>query len=167
MGGIHPRLKRPVGRRLAVAAVALLHPSGDGPPTPLTGPTIAGCRYEAAAGGGGGGKLQLMFNQTLLGDDDVLVQEFGTNTSVRLHDDCWHLGCILPRVPAIIVRSGVGGRRLAHGDGLRQLPPTRPRLANLRGEVPSRGALRIGAGELRPAAELRARLCGCGVRPNA
>jgi len=24
-----------------------------------------------------------MFNQTLLGDDDVLVQEFGTNTSVR------------------------------------------------------------------------------------
>ena len=83
MGGIHPRLKRPVGRRLAVAAVALLHPSGDGPPTPLTGPTIAGCRYEAAAGGGGGGKLQLMFNQTLLGDDDVLVQEFRTNTSVR------------------------------------------------------------------------------------
>ena len=81
MGGIHPRLKRPVGRRLAVAAVALLHPSGDGPPTPLTGPTIAGCRYEAAAGGGGGGKLQLMFNQTLLGDDDVLVQEFNTNTS--------------------------------------------------------------------------------------
>ena len=84
MGGIHPRLKRPVGRRLAVAAVALLHPSGDGPPTPLTGPTIAGCRYEAAAGGGGGGKLQLMFNQTLLGDDDVLVQEFNTNTSCCL-----------------------------------------------------------------------------------
>ena len=27
----------------------------------------------------------------------------------KTHDDCWHLGCrILPRVPAIIVRTGIG-----------------------------------------------------------
>ena len=27
----------------------------------------------------------------------------------KRHDHCWHLGCILPRVPAIIVRTGAGG----------------------------------------------------------
>ena len=28
-----------------------------------------------------------------------------------MHDHCWHLGCILPRVPAIIVRQVVGLRQ--------------------------------------------------------
>ena len=27
--------------------------------------------------------------------------------SGKTHDDCWHLGCILPRVPAMIVRTGM------------------------------------------------------------
>jgi len=81
MGGIHPRLKRPVGRRLAVAAAALLQHAG----TPVTGPTIAGCQLS---GGGsshddndGKKTLTLTFNSTLLGVDSILVQPFNTNMS--------------------------------------------------------------------------------------
>eukprot|EP01043_Picozoa_sp_COSAG02_P009900 COSAG02_NODE_341_length_24173_cov_28.504777_19_plen_214_part_00 len=44
MGSLHPRLKEPVGRRLAAGLVALNY-NGSGP---MTGPTIAGCKYESA-----------------------------------------------------------------------------------------------------------------------
>ena len=66
MSGIHPRLKRPVGHRLAVAAVSLLHGG-----KPLTGPTIAGCVVAAKSS-----TLTLKFNLSLLGDDSVQVQPF-------------------------------------------------------------------------------------------
>jgi hypothetical protein len=66
MGGIHPRLKRPVGRRLAVAAAALRNG------TVLTGPTIAGC--SATSVDGATTALTIHFNKTLLGDDAVVVQ---------------------------------------------------------------------------------------------
>ena len=68
MGGIHPRLKRPVGHRLAIAAAALLHGKG-----PLTGPTISGCS-SAGAAAAGAKKLVLKFNRSLLGEDKVQVQ---------------------------------------------------------------------------------------------
>ena len=66
MGGIHPRLKRPVGRRLAVAAAALRNG------TVLTGPTIAGC--SATSVDGATTALTIHFNKMLLGDDAVVVQ---------------------------------------------------------------------------------------------
>jgi hypothetical protein len=74
MGGIHPRLKRPVGHRLAVAAAALLHPEKSGGAPFMTGPTISGCSYSA-------GSLTLKFNKTLLGSDTIAVQDFDTNMS--------------------------------------------------------------------------------------
>lgn len=79
MGGIHPRLKRPVGHRLAVAAVALLHPADPTAPVPLTGPTIAGCSHAEA---GQASTLTLKFDTKLLGDDDVQVRPFETNMSL-------------------------------------------------------------------------------------
>jgi hypothetical protein len=92
MGGIHPRLKRPVGRRLAVAAASMMHATaaaagaaGDGggdvfaSALPLTGPTIAGCSYGSSTANTAGGSpspspsqqaeelsLTLKFNETLL-----------------------------------------------------------------------------------------------------
>jgi hypothetical protein len=69
MGGIHPRLKRPVGHRLAVAAASLMHEK-----TPLTGPTIAGCQLSGSTIADR--QLTLKFNLTLLGDDTVQVQNF-------------------------------------------------------------------------------------------
>ena len=72
MGGIHPRLKRPVGRRLAVAAAALLHPKGGHAAIPLSGPTLSGCRFEATGPpSSSGATMTLQFNATLLGDDEV------------------------------------------------------------------------------------------------
>ena len=65
MGGIHPRLKRPVGRRLAYAAAKLLKKQrrqhkltqGGGDEEEdggaLTGPTLAGCRYGTSSGSTG------------------------------------------------------------------------------------------------------------------
>jgi hypothetical protein len=80
MGGIHPRLKRPVGRRLAVAAASMMHATGgdvSASALPLTGPTIAGCSYGSSTANTAGGSpspsqqaeelsLTLKFNETLL-----------------------------------------------------------------------------------------------------
>jgi hypothetical protein len=141
MGGIHPRLKRPAGkrcekrifctilclnmifyqnrlgtsigkalkkkcvcRRLAYAAAKLLkqQEQDDQKLTQgaLTGPTLAGCRYgpsssssssssssKTAEGGGeeaGGGsasasKLTLMFNESLLGGEGLMLRPFDAN----------------------------------------------------------------------------------------
>ena len=78
MGGIHPRLKRPVGRRLALAAMAQLYPTVTDPTTTgaASALTIAGCGVTADAQA-----LVLHFNSTLLGKDAVLVQPFDTNMS--------------------------------------------------------------------------------------
>jgi hypothetical protein len=96
MGGIHPRLKRPVGRRLAYAAVmqlkhqALQSGSKDATATPLaaaataaarlsitgavTGPTIAGCAHSA-----GENQLTLKFNSSLLGGESLQLRPFDAN----------------------------------------------------------------------------------------
>jgi hypothetical protein len=61
---IHPRLKRPVGRRLAAALVALEY-NGSGA---VTGPTISGCTLSAD-----NTHLTLMFNTTLLRGEHVAI----------------------------------------------------------------------------------------------
>eukprot|EP00463_Aulacantha_scolymantha_P002180 TRINITY_DN2845_c0_g1_i1.p1 TRINITY_DN2845_c0_g1~~TRINITY_DN2845_c0_g1_i1.p1 ORF type:complete len:107 (+),score=14.51 TRINITY_DN2845_c0_g1_i1:82-402(+) len=62
MGGIHPRIKYPVGRRLALAAKNLLF-GGTGP---YTGPTLSGCTLKEH-------EIELRFNTSLLRGDTVLV----------------------------------------------------------------------------------------------
>ena len=84
MGGIHPRLKRPVGRRLALAAMAQLHPAAMAAAAAAPSLTIAGCGVVAGAAGAADAAnelhLVLRFNSTLLGKDTVLVQDgFETN----------------------------------------------------------------------------------------
>ena len=106
MGGIHPRLKRPVGRRLAVAAVNLIPQYRAISPyaqvqTAKTGPTIAGCslslgldeqQQEGVAGHGHGHghghgvqtsahQLQLHFNASLLGTESLLLRPWDADMS--------------------------------------------------------------------------------------
>ena len=64
MGALHPRLKEPVGRRLAASLVSL-HYEGNGT---VTGPTIAGCTYDA-----GEHVITVQFNKTLLKGDAVAI----------------------------------------------------------------------------------------------
>eukprot|EP01062_Namystynia_karyoxenos_P063041 TRINITY_DN5586_c1_g1_i8.p1 TRINITY_DN5586_c1_g1~~TRINITY_DN5586_c1_g1_i8.p1 ORF type:complete len:836 (+),score=174.70 TRINITY_DN5586_c1_g1_i8:78-2585(+) len=68
MDGIHPRLKRPVGTRLAQAYMALRH-GGT-----ATGPTLSGCTVRNSS-------MQLHFNETLLAGDSVSVRHFDANMS--------------------------------------------------------------------------------------
>lgn len=62
---IHPRLKKPVGQRLAAAALSAVY----GWPGPVTGPTLAGCSL-------GPGTLTLAFNASLLAGAPLLVQPY-------------------------------------------------------------------------------------------
>jgi len=59
---IHPRLKKPVGQRLAVGALATAY----GWPGPVTGPTITGCTVA-------GSSLTLGFNATLLAGASMAI----------------------------------------------------------------------------------------------
>jgi hypothetical protein len=64
MGSLHPRLKEPVGRRLATSLMSL-HYEGSGT---VTGPTIAGCKYDE-----GHQVITVQFNKTLLKGDFVTM----------------------------------------------------------------------------------------------
>ena len=88
MGSIHPRVKRPVGARLAAAAAVLAYGQDD---RPATGPVVAGCALEwrrADGGAGGGGDeaaaarlvptLVIEFDAALLKGD--AVRESGAAT---------------------------------------------------------------------------------------
>jgi hypothetical protein len=66
MGSIHPRIKRPVGQRLAHASAVVVY----GKQGVATGPTLSGCRLES-----GGRSITLAFNASLLGTTErVAVQ---------------------------------------------------------------------------------------------
>ena len=65
--GIHPRLKKPVGQRLAAAALASVYGWGG----PVTGPTLAGCAVAP-----GGASLALRFNTTLLAGGALAVAPY-------------------------------------------------------------------------------------------
>jgi len=79
------RLKRPVGRRLAHAAVKMLKKQERGRSTDMssedfsgamTGPTISGCRSFTIAGRE---SLVLHFNESLLGGESLLLRPFDAN----------------------------------------------------------------------------------------
>lgn len=83
MGGIHPRLKRPVGRRLAHAIVQLVPgyrdivvASGMSRGSAKTGPTLAGCSLNE-----GGSSLELHFNKSLLGSEALMLRPFDADMS--------------------------------------------------------------------------------------
>lgn len=71
--GIHPRLKRPVGQRLAASALVSIY-GFDGP---VTGPTIAGCTYSSSAQ-----TLVVTFNETLLAGAPVIVKPYGNKATL-------------------------------------------------------------------------------------
>jgi hypothetical protein len=82
MGAIHPRLKRPVGRRLAHAivqlvpdyrAIALAAPGASGAGSAKTGPTLAGCSLTDE---GSSSSLSLHFNRSLLGSEALTLRPF-------------------------------------------------------------------------------------------
>jgi hypothetical protein len=75
-------LKKPVGQRAAIAAMAIAYPpngrsaadSAANPTKPYTGPTISGCAVS-------GSKLQVKFNTSLLAGGKIEVQKYNkTNT---------------------------------------------------------------------------------------
>lgn len=91
MGSIHPRLKRPVGRRLAYACARMLKQQQQGSVDSLsrtervpfnssstgayTGPTIAGCSYTTNS------TFTLKFNATLLDGEGLLLRTWDANTT--------------------------------------------------------------------------------------
>eukprot|EP01050_Picozoa_sp_SAG11_P033674 SAG11_NODE_11546_length_753_cov_1.155963_1_plen_160_part_10 len=94
MGGIHPRLKRPAGRRLAIAAVNLIPNYRAISPraqtqTAKTGPTLAGCSLSSLVaeqqddghGQTSAHKLQLHFNASLLGKESLLLRPWDADMS--------------------------------------------------------------------------------------
>ena len=71
MGPIHPRIKKPVGERLALAAMGVAF---DGK-QPYAGPTISGCTY------GGAKTLTVEYNSTLLRGGAVGVKPYDGKSS--------------------------------------------------------------------------------------
>lgn len=70
MGAIHPRLKRPVGRRLAVALLALTGVTKGA----AQGPTLASCAVYGTA-------MSLAFNASMLGNEKLSVRPYESNMS--------------------------------------------------------------------------------------
>ena len=64
MGSLHPRLKYPVGRRLAVGLVATAYGGNN----TVTGPTLSGCTFNNASH-----SILIHFNKTLLKSDAVAI----------------------------------------------------------------------------------------------
>ena len=89
MGGIHPRLKQPVGQRLAMAAFSVVY-NGS---TPAGGPTVSGCQYSPATttapgsntvarvvNGPGAATLTVKFSGAQLAGETVAVQPYNKST---------------------------------------------------------------------------------------
>jgi sialate O-acetylesterase len=84
MGGIHPRLKRPVGRRLAYAAVQLMkkrarRAAGAGDTAAdgaEVGPLLSGCSLTSSKA-----TVELRFNATLLGGEGLMLRPFDANAT--------------------------------------------------------------------------------------
>eukprot|EP01043_Picozoa_sp_COSAG02_P049965 COSAG02_NODE_5075_length_4661_cov_4.005261_7_plen_198_part_00 len=103
-GPIHPRLKKPVGQRAAIAAMAIAYPpngrsaaeSAANPTKPYTGPTISGC-------GVSGSKLTVKFNSSLLAGGKIEVQKYNkTNTQAFRALVNSSLFCLQPGLGCIV-----------------------------------------------------------------
>jgi hypothetical protein len=79
MGTIHPRLKYPVGSRLAEAAArSVYRMKGRNDHAISTGPTIAGCAIDNDAKA-----VRIFFNASLLAGDSVIVKEYNRSIAGR------------------------------------------------------------------------------------
>eukprot|EP00928_Gymnodinium_smaydae_P062080 TRINITY_DN46016_c0_g1_i1.p1 TRINITY_DN46016_c0_g1~~TRINITY_DN46016_c0_g1_i1.p1 ORF type:complete len:801 (-),score=129.37 TRINITY_DN46016_c0_g1_i1:4-2379(-) len=78
MGEVHPRTKRAVGQRLALAARALVYKDRR-PGRPWTGPVLSSCNVE-------GGTLRLVFNSTLFQGDVLAVRRSASTSTLPLSD---------------------------------------------------------------------------------
>ena len=87
MGGIHPRLKRPVGRRLAYAAAKAMDTRAASTGA-VTGPTIAGCSASASASAGAR-TLELVFDAGLLNGEGLMIRAFNDNVSSWAPEPSW------------------------------------------------------------------------------
>jgi hypothetical protein len=119
--GIHPRLKKPVGQRLAYGAMATAYTASG----PVTGPTISGCTYQSTS-------LIITFNTTLLAGAKLEVQPYDkTNPDISalslfVNDSVWVSANIALAGPNSIsvdvasvgpmTKSGVTAIRYAWGD---------------------------------------------------
>lgn len=73
MGPIHPRDKKPVGDRLASAAINIAY----GKKGTFTGPTLSGCHMV-------NGKIIVHFNRSLLASDELIVKDYRSLGSSRM-----------------------------------------------------------------------------------
>lgn len=80
--------------------------------------TVLGGQYEHADGIFYGGTRPAWSNEMIR---RIVREHVGDTAERKSHDHCWHLGCILPRVPAIIMSNN----RVDRSDLPR--PPHRPR----------------------------------------
>jgi sialate O-acetylesterase len=72
---IHPRLKKPVGQRLAAAGLPLIYPEA-GFAGPITGPTLSGCSLASDS-------LILHINATLLAGAPLIVRSYNMSDPRR------------------------------------------------------------------------------------
>jgi len=87
MGGIHPRIKQPVGDRLATALMALL---GLSQSAAKTGPTVSGCRYQPNANKRSKSvELAISFNRSLLRGEGLHLGSFESDRSKWRSPDEW------------------------------------------------------------------------------
>ena len=80
LGTLHPRMKKPLGRRLAAGLHATAY-NGSGP---VIGPVLAGCSVED------GRILRLKFNTKLLKGQGVL---FNSSSTVAQEDTALYVAC--------------------------------------------------------------------------
>ena len=66
MGGIHPRVKKPLGKRLAQAAWSLVYGNDD---VAWTGPVVSGCTVSDE-------EIVVTFNETFLKGDTIVVSNY-------------------------------------------------------------------------------------------
>jgi hypothetical protein len=69
--GLHPRLKKPIGERLAQAAIRQVYGHAVGA---ATGPTISGCSVRPRSAEIG--EIELRFDRTKLGGERVRVHNY-------------------------------------------------------------------------------------------
>ena len=106
VGQLHEQHERSLQRRTEVLLYSLTHP-------PPNGASPANTQQSSVRKDDDNGSLpsSITMPEELgsdrAGEDGESIVLDAAADARKSHDHCWDLGCILPRVPAIIVRAGV------------------------------------------------------------